>query len=399
MSYSFGLTLYNLAGRREVAERPVWPPRPRGRLVWLHAPTAGSHGAMVALARRLIEEDGVPVLLTSDVMPPGALPGLTLAHPPADTPAEAQAFLAHWHPEVILFADGELRPALVHEAQVRGVPLLMTDARAPHLLRGRDGWYPGLMRSTLFAFRHILTLDEAAARTFRRLGGVPDRVEATGRMEEDSAALPHVEADREALAKALATRPIWLAADLAESEESAVIAAHREALRLSHRLLLIVVPQDPERAPLLAQQMEVAEGWSVALRGLHQEPDTETEVYIPDAGSEFGLWYRLAPVTFLGGSLLGQGCGRNPLEPAALGSAIIYGPKTGIYGAVFGRLGAARAARMVGSAGELGHAVADLLSPDRAARQAQAAWDVASEGAEVTVRVVNLVRGILDGES
>ena len=146
----------------------------------------------------------------------------------------------------------------------------------------------------------------------------------------------------------------------------------------------------------MAARIEAATDWRVALRSRDQEPDTETEVYIPDA-AEYGLWYRLAPVTFLGSSLSGQGCARNPMEPAALGSAILYGPRSGAYGLAYGRLGAARAARMVGSGSDLTLALGDLLSPDRAARQAQAAWAIASEGAEVTERVLNLIRDILDG--
>ena len=65
----------------------------------------------------------------------------------------------------------------------------------------------------------------------------------------------------------------------------------------------------------------------------------------------------------------------------------------------FGRLGAARAARAVGSATDLGEALGDLLSPDRAARLAQAAWAVASDGAEVTDRVMDLIRRTMDGEA
>ena len=201
------------------------------------------------------------------------------------------------------------------------------------------------------------------------------------------------------LAGLMATRPVWLAVDVPAAEEAAVIAAHRSALRLAHRLLLILVPQDASRAAELAAFMETSEGWTVAQRSLDQEPDTETEVYIPDSAAEYGLWYRLAPVSYMGGSLLGEGCARNPMEPAALGSAIVYGPRPGGYGSVFGRLGAAQAARAVGSAGDLGDALSDLLAPDRAARLAQAAWALASDGVEVTDRVVDFARGVLDGAS
>ena len=78
----------------------------------------------------------------------------------------------------------------------------------------------------------------------------------------------------------------------------------------------------------------------------------------------------------MGGSLSGQGCIRDPLEAAALGSAILYGPRPGMFGTTFGRLGAARAARAVGSPTDLAEALGDLLSPDRAARLAlEPVWD------------------------
>ncbi len=398
MSYSFGLTLYALAHRRDPVDRPDWPARPPGRLVWLHAPDTESVGLLMALARRLVEEDGLPVLLTVPQSPPTGSAGVVVTRPPTDATMQVQAFLNHWKPEVIILSGGEVRPALLHEAELRKLPVLMVNARNPHLPAGREGWYPGLIRTGLASLRRVLVLDEQTARLYRKSGAIADRVESIGPMEEDSAVLPCIESDRAALAQALATRPVWLAAAVPEAEEATVIAAHREALRLSHRLMLILVPQDPARGEALAKLLEDTEGWSVTRRSTGEDPDAETEVFLPDEGQEFGLWYRLAPVTFLGGSLLGDGCLRNPLEPAALGSAILHGPRPGPYGGMFARLSAARAARMVGSGPELVQTLGDLLSPDRAARQAHAAWAVASQGAEVTLRVVTLIRDILEGD-
>lgn len=397
MAYSLGLTLYNLSNRRESGQATDRPPRPVGRLVWLHAPTAEIARSVLELARRVMDEDGHPVLFTTpaDIAP---RPGLILQRPPADSPSEVRSFLDHWQPEIALFSEGELRPALLHEARERGVPLLMVAARAPYILRERDGWYPGLTRGLLGTFRHVLAIDEPSARAFRKAGAALSTVEVLGKMEEESAALPHLEAEREAIARQLATRPVWLAASLPEAEETAAITAHRAALRLAHRLLLIIVPEDPARAETLAARIEADEGWTVARRSEEQEADAETEVYIADNPAEFGLWYRLAPITFMGGSLSGQGCIRDPLEPAALGSAILYGPRPGMFGTTFGRLGAARAARAVGSPTDLAEALGDLLSPDRAARLAQAAWAVTSDGAEVTEHVHGLIRQIMDGE-
>lgn len=399
MAYSIGLTLYNLAARPPAEPLLDVEPRPPGSLVWIHSPGGEGLAPMLELARRLIEDDGVSVLLTLPVTVPAPATEAIVQVPPPDFPRPVQAFLDHWKPDLVIFTEGELRPALIHESGQRKLPLLMIEGRAPHLMPGREGWFPGLVKSAVAGFRHVLTVDDAAARAFRRAGADPDHLQIAGRMEESSAALPYVESDRAALAHALATRPVWLAAEVTEAEEPAIIAAHREVLKLAHRLLLILAPQDPARAVALAQRLETQEGWRVACRRSDQEPDTETEVYIVEGGAEYGLWYRLAPVSFLGGSLEGIGCARNPMEAAAMGSAILYGPRSGEFGAAYGRLGAARAARMVGSGSDLALALGDLLAPDRAARQAQSAWTISSDGAEVTARVMNMIRAILDGVS
>ena len=53
----------------------------------------------------------------------------------------------------------------------------------------------------------------------------------------------------------------------------------------------------------------------------------------------------------------------------------------------------------VASANDLGDALGDLLAPDRAARLAQAAWAVASDGAEVTEIILTRIRAIMDGDA
>jgi 3-deoxy-D-manno-octulosonic-acid transferase len=396
MPASLGLTLYNLGQRREQGADAQRPPRPAGRLVWLHAPTGAAASAMLALAQRLVEDDGVAVVLTCPVEL-AARPGVIQQTAPRDTPPDARTFLDHWRPEAVVFAEGELRPAAVHETAERAIPILLVNARMPTLLRERDGWYPGLMRSALSRFQHVAAVDEAAARAFRKAGAALSAVAVTGRMEEESVALPCLEAERAALAKLLTARPVWFAAGVPESEEPAVLAAHRMAQQHSHRLLLILLPADPARGAVLAQWLEESAGLVVAQRSLEEEPEAEVEVFVVDNPAEYGLWYRLAPIAFLGGSLSGKGPTRNPMEAAALGAAILHGPRTGDYGLVFGRLGAARATRAVASTQDLGEAVGDLLAPDRAARLAQSAWAVASDGAEVTEGLLNRLRAILDG--
>jgi 3-deoxy-D-manno-octulosonic-acid transferase len=391
MAAPLGLKLYNLGQRHEAGRPADRPPRPAGELAWLHAPAAAHAGALFAFARRLIDEDGMAVLLTC-AEPLSPRDGVILQSPPADSAPDVRQFLDHWRPGVAVFADGELRPGVLHEADLRKIPLFLVNARAPHFQRERDAWYPGLMRSALSRFAHVAALDEPAARQFRKAGASLSAVSVTGRMEEESATLPCLEAERAALARLLAARPVWFAAGITPAEEASVIDAHRTALKQAHRLLLIVMPADAAQAADLAHRLEGSTDWIVANRMTDEEPQPDVEVMVVDNPAEYGLWYRLAPVTFLGGSLMSTGPTRNPLEAAGLGSAIIHGPRTAPYAAIIGRLAAARATRAVASKADLGEAVGDLLAPDRAARLAHAAWSVVSDGADVSDRLLDRIR-------
>ncbi|MCP4248150.1 MAG: hypothetical protein GY778_13985 [bacterium] len=110
---------------------------------------------------------------------------------------------------------------------------------------------------------------------------------------------------------------------------------------------------------------------------------------------ELGLWYRLSPISFVGGSLEPVG-GHNPFEPAALGSAILHGPYVLNFVDIFQRLAEAKASRLVTAPDTLAEAVNDLLNPDRAAEMAHAAWEVCSAGADVTDKALDMLFDHLD---
>lgn len=397
MAYSLGLTLYNLANRAAVATPVDRPPRPAGTLVWLHSPGPDSAAQMAGLAAKLEEDHSLNILLTGATAPLTRHPGVIWQPAPQDNTAEARAMLDHWQPNLIAFAEGELRPALLHEAHERRIPVALVDARTPSILRGREGWWPGLLRGLLGSFSTVLAVDQTAARALRRAGADAKTVHVTGRMEYPSAVLPCIESERTALALLLHTRPVWFAAGLPEAEETAVITAHRSAMKLAHRLLLILSPQDPARIPALAARMEQDEGWTIACRSSEEEPEPDVQVFITEPNAEFGLWYRLAPITYIGGGLGAAGISRDPMEAAALGSAIIHGPRGGQFGAALGRLASGAATSLVADANDLATTLGEMLSPDRVARLAQAAWAVESDGAEATEKTVTALCQILDG--
>lgn len=377
-----GRSWWALGGRREPVPAGQHPDRPEGPLVWLHVAGPASASGLRELAARLREEQGVAVLMTGarELLPDQ---GVLRDQMPEESLGDLRSFLTHWSPDAVVLSEGEIRPALLGELAEREIPVLIADAREPWLAKGSESWIPGVMRRSLVNVHRVFAIDAAAGRAFQKAGAQARRISVSGRLEESSQALPCLEAEREYLADLTVARPVWFAGGVPQAEEDAVMAAHRHALQLAHRLLLVLMPEDPARAGPLARELE-EQGFSVSVRSDEQEPDPEIEVYIVAEPAELGLWYRLAPITYIGGGLSGTGLTLNPFAPAALGSALLHGPRPGSFGAPLGRLGAARAARAVASIRDLSEALADLLSPERSARLAGAAWGVVSEGAEVT---------------
>ena len=141
-----------------------------------------------------------------------------------------------------------------------------------------------------------------------------------------------------------------------------------------NRLLTIIVPRHPGRGPEIAEAAR-ARDFAVALRSADEPIAVGTQIYIADTIGEMGLWYRLATVAFLGGSLVSHG-GQNPIEPAKLAIPIMHGPHIGNFADVYGALNDAKAAVLVADQAALAMALERLLADEgerqRLAREAHA---------------------------
>jgi len=371
-------------------------PRPDGTLAWFHAASVGESLSILELVRRLLDQrPDIHVLVTTGTVTSAAMMAERLPEraihqfAPLDVRPFIRKFLDHWRPDLAIWTENELWPAMIYETGRTNIPMLLINARISRKSARGWRWFPGSARSLLRRFDFVLAQDDETARNLRRLGLPARKVAVAGTLKEGSAALPCDESERVLLASALSGRPVWLAASTHPGEEELVTRAHRHAARAAQRLLLIIAPRHPERGPEIAEMLR-KDGWKIAVRSQGEIPDATTEIYLADTLGEMGLWYRLAPVTFLGGSLVEIG-GHNPFEPAALGSAIIHGPHVFKVEDIFNRLAAAGATVKVNSAEELGRMVVQVLSPEKAAAMAHAAWEVSSAGAEVTDRALMLL--------
>jgi 3-deoxy-D-manno-octulosonic-acid transferase len=99
---------------------------------------------------------------------------------------------------------------------------------------------------------------------------------------------------------------------------------HLKVMEKFPDLLTISAPRHPNRRTGICQTFQ-KRGLSVAVRTQNEKITPETQVYLADTLGEMGLVYRLAPIVFVGGSLIKFG-GQNMLEPMRLGRSVLIGP-------------------------------------------------------------------------
>lgn len=349
--------------------------RPAGHLVWLHGASVGEILSIQPLVEH-IRARGFTVLVTSGTVTAAQtaekrMPAGTLhQYVPLDTPRFAGRFFDHWKPGLGIIAESEFWPNLLIEATARQVPLVLVNGRLSERSFNRWSRAPHTARDLLSRFELCLAQSEEDARRIAQLGAL--RVSATGNMKFDVEPPP---ADPDAMKEMKRTtrnRPLFLAASTHRGEDEMIIDAHQQIARTVPELLTIIVPRHPERGGDIAELAQEAK-LSQAMRSRQHLPDRGTHIYVADTLGELGLFYRLVPIVFMGGSLIKHG-GQNPIEPAKLDNAILHGPFVHSFTSVYAELNRAHAAATVTDADSLAASVQRLLlSPDLVRHMAQAA--------------------------
>jgi 3-deoxy-D-manno-octulosonic-acid transferase len=391
-AYGLGLTLLEPAvagllawrrgrGREDAVRLPerrgrAGRARPAGPLVWMHGASVGETLALLPLAERLTGR-GLAVLVTSgtvtsaDLMtrrlPPGALHQFV----PADVPRYLARFLRHWRPDLALLAESELWPNTIRALERAGVPLVLVNGRLSERSARRWARAPELAAALLSRVGLCLAQSEADAARLAAAGAA--RVVTTGNLKLDA---PAPSADPVALATLsglVSGRPVVLAASTHPGEETLILHAHAALAARFPGLLTMIVPRHPARGPAVAQAAR-AQGLAVARRGEGDLPRAGLDVYVGDTVGELGLFYRLSPLAFVGGSLVPHG-GQNPIEPARLGCAILHGPHVRNFAEAYAVLDRAGGARPVSDGAALTAALGMLLAEPGAARDMARAAD------------------------
>jgi len=337
--------------------------RPPGPLIWAHGASVGEMLAVIPLVEGLRARN-FNVLVTSGTvtsarlaerrLPQGAIHQFI----PLDAPRYTTRFLAHWQPNLALLAESDLWPNLIVSCAERGIPLILVNGRLSERSFTRWRYLPHTIGALLRRFDLCLTQSEPDAERYTELGA--PRVSMTGNLKLDVPAPPVDAGKLSAMRAVVRQRPMIAAASTHPGEEAVIIDAHRRLRQSFPGLLTIIAPRHPERGPGVVE-IATAAGLNAVARSRGLLPDRGTDVYVADTIGELGLIYRLAPIVFMGGSLVRHG-GQNPIEAAKLGAAILHGPHVWNFAEIYAALAKSHGAREVTDAGTFAERVGAWLT-------------------------------------
>ena len=358
-------------GERRGMSRDV---RPAGPLVWIHGASVGEVLAAAALIERL-RALNIRILLTSGTVTSAAIvakrfpPDVIHQYVPYDSPRYVARFLDHWRPSLALFIESDLWPNLILQSAARRLPMVLINGRMSQRSFPRWRRMSGTISALLEKFDLCLAQSRTDGERFSALGS--RNVMVTGNLKLD---LPAPPVDPVKLEKVMAVtrgRPIVVAASTHPGEEEILIETHRTLAGIFPQLLTVIAPRHPDRGPAIAKTIEAA-GLKAVLRSGEELPMAATDIYVADTLGELGLFYRLAGIVFMGGSMVAHG-GQNPIEAVKLGAAIVHGPHVFNFTDVYEALDQAAGARLVADREALVKQLGQLLADTDAREQLIAA--------------------------
>jgi 3-deoxy-D-manno-octulosonic-acid transferase len=321
-----------------------------------------------------------------------------VSYAPLDFPGAVRRSFRTFDPDLLLLVEIEIWPHQLWEARRLGVAVAVVNGRLPagDLKKYRRvSWF---MRDIFGLLSLACVQTEEDADAYREMGVSPDRIQITGSLKMDAALEKAVRPPERGFPwEVIAQRTVVVGASTHDGEEEILFDIATRVSAEFAGLLLIVAPRHPSRVDLLMS--DVGKRGLRALRWsqiVHQGHGLEADVpvVVVDTIGDLARLYALARVVFVGKSLTAKG-GQNPMEPAAAGRPVLFGPFMENFDAVARWLLESRAAVQIANAVELEAAILGLLrDPGAAEALGRSAREVIAAHAGATTRTLQLLGGL-----
>ena len=379
-------------------------------VLWIHAVSVGEVNLCTQIIRAI--EPRVPnlkiVVSTTTTTGMGELRRHLPSHIskfyyPIDRRKYVSRAIATINPEAIVMVEAEIWPNFIWRAKKLGIPLFLANARLSNRSFPRYKRFGFLFRPLFEAFSGVGCQNEEDAQRLREVGCHPEAIRVVGNLKFDAAKLGERRSlDVPGILRQLGVAPearLLVAGSTHNGEEVVLIDMFKRLRARFPDLFLVLVPRHFERCREVAQELR-SQGIKFAFRN-EVVPSTqfnpgEVECLLVNTTGELRFFYEPATVVFVGKSLKANG-GQNPIEPGALGKAIVFGPNMQNFTDITRSFLAKNAAVQVKNAAELEQVTGDLLADkERRAKLGQAALEVVADNLGALDRTAEMILAQLE---
>jgi 3-deoxy-D-manno-octulosonic-acid transferase len=301
--------------------------RAEGHDLWIHAVSVGETLA----ARPIVEQiarlrPGTSIVFTTTTLTGQAqarrlYPDATVTYFPFDFAFSVRRFLEHHKPRAFATMETEIWPNVTRIARAKGLRLLLANGRISDRSFPRYRALRWVVGPVLRNYDRILAREATDRDRFVAIGAPAEIVEVSGNVkfdyEPDETPL-EIAPQLEAL---IGGRQVLVFGSTMEGEDEALLP-EIESLLAQHNIFVIIAPRKPERFELVAGLLATSSLRFVRRSALTAGP---ADVLLLDTLGELAKVYRHATAAFIGGTLVPIG-GHNPIEAAATGVPVCFGP-------------------------------------------------------------------------
>jgi len=293
--------------------------------LWIHAVSVGETLAARPVVDEILRQrPATTIVFTTTTMTGQAqarrlFPEATVTYFPFDFATSVKRFLGHHRPRVFATMETEIWPNATRLSRAQGLRLLLANGRISDRSFPRYRLARPFVASVLRQYDRILAREETDRERFIAIGAPAANVETSGNVKFD-----YVPDDRPLeiaprLASLIAGRKVLVLGSTMEGEDEALIP-ELERFIAAHNAFVIIAPRKPERFEIVASLLSKTP--FVRRSNWVEQP---ADVLLLDTFGELARVYRFASAAFVGGSLVRTG-GHNPIEPAADGIPVSFGP-------------------------------------------------------------------------
>ena len=301
---------------------------PRGAHdLWIHAVSVGEALAARPIVDQILRErPSTTIVVTTTTITGQAqarrlFPGATVTFFPFDFSGSVKRFLRHHRPRVFATMETEIWPNATRLSRAAGVRMLLANGRISDRSLPRYRFLRPLVAPLLRQYDRILAREWTDRARFIAIGAPEEIVETTGNVKFDYAPDDRPLEIAPRLLSLIAGRKVLVLGSTTQGEDEVMIG-ELELFIEEKNAFVIVAPRKAERFDIVAEIFDAAEVRFVRRSNWSDGP---ADVLLLDTFGELSKIYRYATAAFVGGSLVPDG-GHNPIEPAAVGVPVCFGP-------------------------------------------------------------------------